>query len=358
MRKVGRDCLRYCRVSSREPIIRDWGETDYYRNIRVVHSIIILATTTIAMAQLTVADLKEYVSYYDSPRDVGDVLVCEDTARLLIETSSSGNDMALQSLLSQPQWTKAMLEKPHCIYDETHPSQGPDDARQVRAWRISNLERALTPAAQNGHAAVTSTLFAFTIHHGIDTSDFITRSMINEIIQGGHAAVSKALASAYPNTVHFHINHGTLSLYEAVRLRKPDVVALLLDFGADPLHPVIEQVKKLGSYHSSLMSKAAMAEGPRMIEMLLEHGTPIAHTAALHTAARFGHLDTMRLLMQHCADVNEVLSSWHRWTPMHFAASKGEVDTIRLLEHSGARSDLEDVDGKTPARLLEERDTT
>lgn len=55
------------------------------------------------MAQLTVTDLKELPSLYNSPRDVGDVLIGEDAARLLIETSSSGNDMALKSLLSQPQ---------------------------------------------------------------------------------------------------------------------------------------------------------------------------------------------------------------------------------------------------------------
>jgi ankyrin repeat protein len=105
------------------------------------------------------------------------------------------------------------------------------------------------------------------------------------------------------------------------------------------------------------MSLAAMAEGPRMTEMLLEHGTPIAHTGALHTAAHRGHLDTMRLLMLYGADVNEVLSNWRSWTPMHFAASKGQVDAMKLLEHSGARSDLKDVDRKTPAQLLEERNT-
>ena len=74
------------------------------------------------MAELTMADLKELPSSYDSIRDVGDVLIGEDTARLLIEASSSGNDTALQSLLSQPQWIKTILETPHSIYSEDRPS--------------------------------------------------------------------------------------------------------------------------------------------------------------------------------------------------------------------------------------------
>ncbi|KAF2126196.1 ankyrin [Dothidotthia symphoricarpi CBS 119687] len=175
-----------------------------------------------------------------------------------------------------------------------------------------------------------------------------------KIVRGGDAAVFKALLSADPNIINFRLGHGhELPLYEAVRLRQPDIVAVLLEFGADPLHPV-KQSKKLGTYRSSLMSFAAFA-GTRMTEMLLEHGLPIAHTGALHSAASTGRLDTMRLLMQHGADVHEVI--WRAWTPMHFAAWRGRVDAMKLLEHSGARSDLKDEDGKTPAQLLEEHNT-
>ncbi|KAF2008712.1 ankyrin [Aaosphaeria arxii CBS 175.79] len=308
------------------------------------------------MPQLTMADLKEFPSLYASPREVGDVLVGEDAAHLLIQASSSGNAADLQSLLLEPQWIKTILDEPHCIYYESRPSQGPNDAREVTARRMSNLERALTVATQNGQAAVVSTLLAFATRQGIDASDFITRPIINKVIIAGHAAVFKALASADPTIINFPMGHGTLPLYEAVRRRQPDLVAVLLGLGADPLHSV-EQSKRLGSYNSSLLSLAAMAEGLRMTEMLLQHGTPLAHTGALHTAAHYGHIDTMRLLIQHGADVNEVLSNWRSWTPMHFAAFKGQVDAMKLLEHYGARSDLKDVDRKTPAQLLEERST-
>ncbi|KAF2872816.1 ankyrin repeat-containing domain protein, partial [Massariosphaeria phaeospora] len=262
----------------------------------------------------------------------------------------SGNDAALQSLLSQPQWIKTMREKPHSIYSET---TGANGERRAMAHPTLNLDRCLIAAAQNGHAAVVSTLLAFGKHHSIDTSNETTmRTIITKIIRHGHAAVFKALATADPNVVRFRFPHGTLPLYEAVRQRETEVAAVLLELGADPLHPV-QPSKEIGGYHSSLMSFAAFAEGPRMTELLLAHGCSLPFSAALHTAARYGKLDTMRILMQHGADMNEVLSGWRSWTPMHFAASKGQVDAMKLLEQHGALSDLKDGDGNTPAQLLE-----
>jgi ankyrin repeat protein len=169
---------------------------------------------------------------------------------------------------------------------------------------------------------------------------------MNKIIGGGHAAVLKAVESVDPNIVNWPVGHGTLPLYEAVRRGQADLVALLLELGADPLHPAS---KTLGSYNTSLLSLAAMAEGPRVTSILSDHDTPIASTGATYTAAHRGHLDTMRLLLEHGADVNEVLLDWRSRTPMHFAASKGQVDAMKFLELSGAHSDLNDIDRKTPA---------
>lgn len=305
------------------------------------------------MAQLTTPDLREGPASYDSPRDLYDVLIGEDTARPLIEASSSGNNATVQSLLSQPRWINIMLESPHCIYQESRPSQGPTDMREVTAMPMSNLQRALTIAAENGQAAVVSTLLAFAKQQNLDVSEILSKPIMYKIIQSGQVDLVKALASGDPSFINTPVAHGTLPLYEAVRFRRTDVVDVLLKLGADPLHPVVEG-KTIGSYNSSLMSFAAMAEGPRMIEMLLECGTPLAQTGALHTASRQGKLDTIRFLVQHGAEVDEGLSNWRNWTPMHFAASKGQVDAFKLLEQCGARSDLKDEDGKTPAQLLEE----
>lgn len=103
----------------------------------------------ITMTELTIADLKENSVFYESLRDVGEVLIGEDTAQPLIAASSSGNDTLLRSLLSQPQWIEAMLEKPHYIY--SGPSRS-ENVRRVSAMPVLNVQRCLMVAAKNGHA--------------------------------------------------------------------------------------------------------------------------------------------------------------------------------------------------------------
>ncbi|PVH93018.1 hypothetical protein DM02DRAFT_662363 [Periconia macrospinosa] len=75
-----------------------------------------------------------------------------------------------------------------------------------------------------------------------------------------------------------------------------------------------------------------MAEVPRMTEMLVGRGAALAGTGALYTAAAFGHLDTLCLLIQHGVELNEVLPSWRNWASMHFAASEGIPEAMKLLE--------------------------
>lgn len=305
------------------------------------------------MTELTAADLKDYPSSYQSLRDVGDVLLGEDTARDLIEASTSGNNTALQTLLSQPQWVQTILEKQHVIYSGNHAS---NTVREVLAKPIANIERCLTVAAENGHATVISTLLACAAQHEIKISEIVTRSVINNTIGGGHATASKALALADPDIVNFSLAHGARPLYEAVRRDKPDIVAVLLELGADPSNSAVYP-KADGSYRSSLMSHAASGTSARMTEMLLQRGASIAQTGALHTAARCSRIDTMRLLLQHGSSIDETLPDWHNWTPMHFAASRGQVDAMNMLEENGASTNITDANGKTAAQLLEERST-
>lgn len=295
-----------------------------------------------------------------SNRAVGEVLEGEDAARLLLEATLSGDDKALQGLLLQPQWTKTMLEEALRIYQEDRPSSDPNDARTVSAYRISNLQWASRVAALNGHSAILSTLFAFAQQQGIEASEVIgywrSSSIIEKVIQAGHASIFPVLASSIPNIINTMIGHsgqGHRPLYTAVKWGRTEVVAVLLELGADPWQPFEPPMKRMG-YPGGLLSLAAGAEGPRLIEMLLEHGLPLAQSDALFTAALSGQLDTMRLLLRRGADVNEV-SNYLGWTPLHVAAAEGKVDAMKLLEDHGARSEVKDPNGNTPANLLQER---
>lgn len=311
------------------------------------------------------ADLKPLPANYQSSRALFDVLIGEDVALPLIEASSSGDNITLRSMLSQPQWTKIALEKPHCIYFQNRPSHDKNDVRSVSAMKMLNLERAIIKAAENGHAAVVSTLLSFASQHGLEPSSVITRWAVDRVINNGHAAVFKALAFADPTIVNSPLlGHGTLPLDQAVKRSQTEVVAVLLQLGADPIRPD-SSIRKAYSYRSSLLSLATKAEGTRMTELLLKHGVSVARSGALHLAAELGALDTMHLLMQYGADVDEQLtedilpkhsgSLYASWTPMHFAAFGGQVEAMKLLESNGARSDVNDVNGRTPAQLLEQR---
>lgn len=315
------------------------------------------------MAELTLADLKPGAAGYKSSRALFDVLIGEDAALPLIEASFLGDNIILQNMLLQLQWTKIALESPHTIYSQERPSHDKSDMRGVSAMKMSNLERAIIKAAENGHATVVATLLGFALQQGLEPSSVITRWALDRTINNGHAAVMEALASADPTIVTSPLlGHGRRPLDQAVKRSQTEVVAVLLQLGADP----ISSPEKVGSYRLSLLSLAAKAEGTRMTELLLQHGVSVTRSGALHLAAELGALDTMRLLMQHGADVNEQLTadllSVHigsllhaSWTPMHFAASGGQVDAMKLLESNGAHCDIEDRNGKTPAQLLEQR---
>lgn len=312
------------------------------------------------MAELTMADLEPGPGIYESSREVFDVLIGEDAALPLIEALSSGDNTILQTMLSQPQWIKIALAKPHCIYLQRRPVDDQNPVRTVQAMPLSTLERAIIIAARDGHATAVSTLLNFALQQGIKPMSVITRWAVDRAINNGHAAVFEAMISVDPKVVSFPLGHGNLPIVQAIRRRKTEVVAVLLEHGAKPR----SRTDRVVSYSLSLLSLAARAEGSRMTELLLKHGVSITTSGALHEASEHGALDTMQLLMEHGADVNELLpaetlsryrtSLYASWTPMHFAASGGQINAMKLLESNGARSDVKDVNGKIPAQLLEE----
>ena len=308
----------------------------------------------------SVTDLSPYPAIYESSRGSWDVLVGEDTALPLMEASSSGDIERLHDLLSQQHWVKIALQEQHAIY-HVDESSNEENQQCVSAKRQLNLERAIIKAALNGHAAIVSALVAFAWQQGVKKENVITRYVVDRPIWRGHAGVIEALVLADPTVVNFHLHHGRLVLDAAVNRRQTEIVAVLLQHGAALKHPRART--RDGSYHISLLSKSV--GDIRMTELFLKHGALVAQSGALHTAAERGQLGTMYLLIQHGADVDELLpedtlpppgrSLRATWTPMHFAASEGKDEAMELLKSHGASCDLLDANGKNPAQLLEDR---
>jgi Ankyrin repeats (3 copies) len=71
----------------------------------------------------------------------------------------------------------------------------------------------------------------------------------------------------------------------------------------------------------------------------------------LHAASQEGHVDAVRLLLDHGADVN---SQGLGWMPLHFASSEGNLTVVRLLLERGADSNARSASGKSPVYLASE----
>ncbi|KAK4493679.1 hypothetical protein PRZ48_014864 [Zasmidium cellare] len=305
-----------------------------------------------------------------SSNDLFDVAEDDTDAALpLIEACTSGDNTALQHLLAKPEWIDTMLDAQRCIKSENRPVKRDveNDSREVYVGWMENLVRCMDRSAPRGHLEIVKTLLNFGKEHGVEPLNYIRYYSVLRVMYGHHLEIMEAFIEAEPSVVTFHMGHGVQPLDHAVRYCMTDMVALLFRHGATVKHPGPGSyaTKRDGSYMISLLSKAAAGRDARLVEVLLEHGAVIHQSGALHAAAGSDRLDTMRLLIERGADVNEILpadslpvrnrSLYATWTPMHFAAYGKEVAAMELLESHGARCDVKDELGRTPEELLVER---
>jgi ankyrin repeat protein len=106
------------------------------------------------------------------------------------------------------------------------------------------------------------------------------------------------------------------------------VMRLLLEHRADPNIPTLAGV-------SALMSAAGVGWVPRQT----------------YTEPKESILEAVRLCIENGADVNA--SSSKGFTALHGAAYRGLDDVVQLLVQKGARLDVKDSEGRTPAVLAE-----
>ena len=148
-----------------------------------------------------------------------------------------------------------------------------------------------------------------------------------------------------------------LPLHFAVRKNRPEMVALLLELGADPLavdgsgYPatvyatdpdidrrMMETIRARGAM--DLLTALALSDWEETARLLSESG---ASDGVLHLMAKRGHLQAMKWLLDHGLDPNAL---WWHWdaqvTPLHLAAAQGHTDAVRLLLEAGADPEIRD----------------
>ena len=132
--------------------------------------------------------------------------------------------------------------------------------------------------------------------------------------------------------------------FKAIELDQPEVVTALLQRGFDPDSP--------NPQGQPALMLAMQKSSRKVVEVLMAWKTTnlSIHNAQMETplmlAAITNQLDWAKKLIERGADVNQ-----KGWTPLHYAATKGNTEIMRLLIENHAYLDAESPNGTTPLMM-------
>jgi ankyrin repeat protein len=223
------------------------------------------------------------------------------------------------------------------------------------------------------HRAVAEFLVSRGVRHHIFSA--IAMNLADEvrrIVAADPAAVNRRMSRNENNQQPLHF---------AVRMRRPAMVALLLELGADPLgvdssgmpaagyatapamdRDVMERIRQIASAERVSAERGHRPPRGSMIDLvallslgdwenaaffvqgdhqLIEKGG--LDGGSLHLLAKRGDVRAVKWLLDHGANPN---TRWPHWdadvTPLHLAASRGHADVVRLLLAAGADPGIRD----------------
>jgi ankyrin repeat protein len=220
---------------------------------------------------------------------------------------------------------------------------GDDHELQVIGWATC------FDADDDAHRSVADLLVSRGARHHVFSA--IALGLVDEvrrIVAADPAALARRMSR--------HEN-GRVPLHFAISRNRPELVALLLELGADPA--------ATDDYGATASVYAAAPDvDPRVLETLAEHGAIDvfgalvlgddatasrllgkngASAGALHLLAKRGDAHAVRWLLERGEDPN---ARWSHWdaevTPLHLAAQNGHVDVVRLLLDAGADKAVRD----------------
>ncbi len=200
-------------------------------------------------------------------------------------------------------------------------------------------------------------------------------------IKGGELNKVRSLLKRAPQLILSHDEQGVSAIMTAVYYGQQQIVQELLSRTGDiniweaAATGHVDQVEKLLDADHSLLNAyspdgftplalAAFFGQKTVLDSLIARGAEVnieskndTHVRPLHSAAAHHNPQVAKLMMETLlergAEVNARQSGG--WTALHEAASRGDVEMVRLLKRHGADKELKSEDGRTPRELAREK---
>ena len=148
-------------------------------------------------------------------------------------------------------------------------------------------------------------------------------------------------------------------VYQAARDGSSNLADLLKRLKTEQRKTALEAKTKDGSHFVTPLIIAARNGHLNSVKILLQYGADIEDRGTLKSgdevregctplwaAADIGHLDVVKLLIERNADVDGRISTGS--TPLRAAAYEGHLDVVRCLVESGADVNAQNIRGSTP----------
>ncbi|KAI3325913.1 ankyrin repeat-containing domain protein [Xylariaceae sp. AK1471] len=182
------------------------------------------------------------------------------------------------------------------------------------------------------------------LEHAVDinATDMQGRSALSYACGNAQLDFAKYLLNFNPD-INLAAKDGRTALYEAARCQNVPLVTLLLDKGADAnLSPSNGNIPLYFSADSAEMTRL-LAQRTKNIDTPSDSGI-----TQLMVAASKGWTESVKVLLEHKANVNAVVAKeneWAGWNAVMFAAHFYFADIIMILAEAGADLKSQDATG-------------